>query len=598
MFSRKFFASVLLAISYASTTVAMPWPVSSKLATHQTREFNGLSVASFHPETTYETFADGIDHPLNKRATEDLEDASVSAVHARLGLSQDQVAFKSGYSGEAAHHGYVRQLVNGIPVANAVANVAFNNANKLVAFGSSFVKPKNVASATPIISVEQAISKAESALGGKYDQWPTSLEYVAKEDNSLKLAHVVQIRDDSKGLWVEAFVDAHNGDVIQLTDFVAKATYFVLPLSQEYPTAGFEFVTDPQDTDASPNGWHDAGSTLTTSGNNAVSFKDTDATATSVQSSDGTFDYETDLTQAPGVAINVDAARVNTFYVVNSIHDISYKYGFTETAFNFQNDNNGKGGKGNDRVTISSQQSSGTNNANFGTPPDGQSGHMNMFLWTFTNPRRDGDLENDIISHENTHGISNRLTGGGTGRCLQVGEAAGMGEGWSDAFADWLEQKTNTTVDYSMGQWVTNNQGGGPDGGIRTHPYSTDPAVNPLKYSSIGSLNESHDVGEVWANILHNVYAALVDAHGYSETAKTDPTGSEGNVIWLHLFMDGLALQPCNPKVIDARAAWIQADANRFGGANRCLLWKAFASRGLGPNAANFKDDFTVPDDC
>ncbi|KAI0703312.1 hypothetical protein C8Q76DRAFT_754551 [Earliella scabrosa] len=26
---------------------------------------------------------------------------------------------------------------------------------------------------------------------------------------------------------------------------------------------------------------------------------------------------------------------------------------------------------------------------------------------------------------------------------------------------------------------------------------------------------------------------------------------------------------------------WIQADANSFGGNNRCLLWKAFASRGL-----------------
>ena len=30
---------------------------------------------------------------------------------------------------------------NGVPVANAVANVAFNKANKVVSFGSSFVKP-------------------------------------------------------------------------------------------------------------------------------------------------------------------------------------------------------------------------------------------------------------------------------------------------------------------------------------------------------------------------------------------------------------------------------------------------------------------------
>ena len=58
-----------------------------------------------------------------------------------------------------------------------------------------------------------------------------------------------------------------------------------------------------------------------------------------------------------------------------------------------------------------------------------------MFLWDLTNPMRDGSLENDIVIHEYTHGLTNRMTGGGTGRCLQTNEAGGMGEGWSDAFA-------------------------------------------------------------------------------------------------------------------------------------------------------------------
>ncbi len=43
-----------------------------------------------------------------------------------------------------------------------------------------------------------------------------------------------------------------------------------------------------------------------------------------------------------------------------------------------------------------------------------------MFLWDHTNPMRDGALENDIVSHENTHGISNRMTGGGTGRSVHL----------------------------------------------------------------------------------------------------------------------------------------------------------------------------------
>lgn len=54
-------------------------------------------------------------------------------------------------------------------------------------------------------------------------------------------------------------------------------------------------------------------------------------------------------------------------------------------------------------------------------------------------------------------------------------------------------------------------------------------------------------IGEVWANMLHNVYASLVEKHGFSATAGTDPSGPEGNIVFLHLFFDSLALQPCNP---------------------------------------------------
>jgi len=53
--------------------------------------------------------------------------------------------------------------------------------------------------------------------------------------------------------------------------------------------------------------------------------------------------------------------------------------------------------------------------------------------------------------------------------------------------------------------------------------------------------------------------------------------------------------------VATARDAWIQADKNRYNGANACLLWKVFASRGLGTNAkttAPFADGFGVPAGC
>ena len=60
-------------------------------------------------------------------------------------------------------------------------------------------------------------------------------------------------------------------------------------------------------------------------------------------------------------------------------------------------------------------------------------------------------------------------------------------------------------------------------------------------------MNTGADVGEVWANMLHNVYAALVAKHGYAQDAMTNPCGGAGNVIFMHLFIDSLSLLPCYP---------------------------------------------------
>lgn len=79
-------------------------------------------------------------------------------------------------------------------------------------------------STTPSIALEDAITKAENTLFGKFNEHPPTLEFVVKKDGSLALTHVVQIQNDETGAWFEAFVDAHSGEVIQLTDFVAKAT--------------------------------------------------------------------------------------------------------------------------------------------------------------------------------------------------------------------------------------------------------------------------------------------------------------------------------------------------------------------------------------
>lgn len=165
-----------------------------------------------------------------------------------------------------------------------------------------------------------------------------------------------------------------------------------------------------------------------------------------------------------------------------------------------------------------------------------------MYVWTLTNPHRDGTMDNSVPAHEYTHGLTNRLTGGGTGACLQTDESAGMGEGWSDAFAEWANLKASPVPDYVLAEYA-----GGSKGGLRSVPYSTNHDINPLMYSSIADLDESHAAGEVWATILHGVLSSLVDERGYNPDADVTPDAVEGNVIYLHLFIDSLALQPCNP---------------------------------------------------
>lgn len=55
-------------------------------------------------------------------------------------------------------------------------------------------------------------------------------------------------------------------------------------------------------------------------------------------------------------------------------------------------------------------------------------------------------------------------------------------------------------------------------------------------------------MGEVWANILHVVYGALVDASDFSWNIMEDtPHEDVGNVVFFHLLFDALLLQPCNP---------------------------------------------------
>ncbi|KAJ6554765.1 Fungalysin metallopeptidase-domain-containing protein [Mycena capillaripes] len=221
----------------------------------------------------------------------------------------------------------------------------------------------------------------------EHNNIPTTLEYLVNAENTASLVHVVQVQNLEQDIWYEAFVDAHSGEFISANDFVSNAAYRVLPIFKQDLTEGFEVLVDPQDSVSSPLGWHNDGTTTSndTSGNNAMVYLNQNTTDTTSQSAPEIFNYTQDPTLAPGAGMNSDAARTNVFYIINTVHDVSYKYGFTEAAFNFQQTNIQAGGVGGDRVFASVQNSQGINNANFATPPDGQSGQMNLYLWNAAN---------------------------------------------------------------------------------------------------------------------------------------------------------------------------------------------------------------------
>ncbi|CAE6475720.1 unnamed protein product, partial [Rhizoctonia solani] len=146
-----------VALLIAQGSIAAPWHASGHQTTHHVRSVgpNGAKFQSYHPKPVFETYGvDGIVHPLAKRGLPSTnEEAAMAFLEEKLGVDPDALARKSGHSSDVVSSQYFRQKINGIPVANAVANVALKG-DRVVSFGSSFVKPKTVADATPKLSKE------------------------------------------------------------------------------------------------------------------------------------------------------------------------------------------------------------------------------------------------------------------------------------------------------------------------------------------------------------------------------------------------------------------------------------------------------------
>ncbi|HEX5218762.1 MAG TPA: M36 family metallopeptidase [Verrucomicrobiae bacterium] len=567
-----------------------------------------------------------------------------------------------------------QQEVDGIPVSEGVLVAHLTRLGELINISSGFVpEPETAASvststraelaAAPPISGATAVLRAAQNLGETLEQnevelseeavgvekkqhfrapqirgqASASLAWVPLNREELRLCWDVLLTSRLRGEMFRLFVDAQSGEVLirrSLTRYISDASYRVYTsdspspfspghatlLTNQPPLTNRLLVTLPAlFTNASPNGWINDGINETI-GNNVDAHADrNDDDLPDLPRPAGSpfrvFDFAMNpSTQDP--TNYIPAAVTQLFYLCNWYHDRLYALGFTEAAGNFQVNNFGRGGVGNDPVLADAQDGGGFNNANFGTPPDGSSGRMQMYIFSGPNPRRDGDFDAEIVFHEYTHGLSWRLVGGGQG--LGTSQSDGMGEGWSDFYGLALLSEPGDDVNgcYAAGGYATYLLSGLTTNyyfGIRRYPYSTDLTKNPLTFKDIdtqlasphtgiprspiigNSANEVHNQGEVWCVALWEARANLVNKYGWAV----------GNQLILQLVTDGMKLSPPAPNFLQARNAILQADLVNSGGANRAALWSAFAKRGMGYSATSpssssnlgIVEAYDVPDD-
>jgi hypothetical protein len=317
-------------------------------------------------------------------------------------------------------HAYVQQGLNGRKIYKAISGVHFDkNGNQVYLTKGFHTLPEQIAefkSLPTALLLQNAGSLHETDLSARAIQDITSLEPFRGKYLS-EMVYVEQVYAAVQGLlqaavliiyqsadgtdWWNILMDASNGNVLEEHNWTLHCApapaaaggnynYRVFNLPSESPNHGqrVTLINSPDDQ-ASPFGWHDtdglSGSEyFITRGNNAYASEDADANNKPGYSPDGgsnlLFDYPWDSLSSDPVAFR-DFAITNLFVANNTVHDVLWRYGFDEPAGNFQVNNYGRGGLGSDEVFADAQDGSGTNNANFATPPDGSNPRMQMYIW-------------------------------------------------------------------------------------------------------------------------------------------------------------------------------------------------------------------------
>ncbi|HXW04556.1 MAG TPA: M36 family metallopeptidase [Vicinamibacterales bacterium] len=402
---------------------------------------------------------------------------------------------------------------------------------------------------TDLPEVGSAENRVVFGRGDRFHQDPAVTRVaIPLQGGQLRIGYLVETWDRQNQLW---HTIVNGNERILFEELRTASDRYNVFTNQPLRTAQ-TVVDGPGSGNAeSPIGWVFNNTTI---GNNVDAYVDADNNNSADTNgrpvvSNQDFLAAFNLTIDPRSAAETRAAAVtNLFFLNNVIHDKLYRHGFTEAAGNFQADNFGNGGSGNDPVNAEAQDGGGTNNANFATPSDGSRPRMQMYIWTQSSPVRDGDVDSDIVYHEYGHGLTWRMIGGMGGPL-----AGAIGEGMSDTVALYINGD-DAVAEYSYNR----------ASGIRRYRYTN----YPLTYSSVTG-SSVHNDGEIYAAAMWRLRELWL-ASGRSMDALWD------------VVVGGMNFTPSRPAYEDMRDGILAASTTTEGD---CVIWQAFAQFGIGQGA-------------
>ncbi len=226
-------------------------------------------------------------------------------------------------------------------------------------------------------------------------------------------------------------------------------------------------------------------------------------------------------------------------------------------------------------------------------------------------PQPDSSLDATVVVHEWGHYLHNRLGAGGT---IQ---RRAQGEGWGDTLAFFMLARPDDDFAGAHPHAGFSNHGREYIYfGTRRMPYSTSRAINDLSFRHIADgeplptgvpldpsssdNSEVHNAGEVWASLMFDAFASLVDR---SREPGAPYDFEELRARFASYVVLAMQLAPRDPTFTEQRDALIaaaldsdQEDARRIA--------EAFAGRGAGTcaespardstNLVGVVEDFTV----